>query len=401
MSRRLHLDILPPDPLLGLMQAFRADARKQKIDLGVGVYRNDQGITPVMHAVKLAEKQLLEKQRTKVYEGPSGNQAFCSSIASLVFGDQLDAYSERLCTATTPGGCGAIYLALQLMKRAINEPSVWVSDPTWPNHVGVARSLGMQVKTYSYAGCSQSGVDIESTLLDLADAKVGDVIIIQGPCHNPTGIDLNVQQWRDLANFVRSKGMIPLIDIAYHGLGTSLSRDLQGVLCALDILETACVAYSCSKNFGLYRERTGCLMVLIDENSNTLAVSSHINDIARGCYSMPPAHGAAIVQTILNSSELKSEWELELDQMRARIVGLRRSLSDRLNEVTQSEQFFALRSQNGMFSQIPLNAQDARTLINQYAIYLPSSGRLNVAGMDFEDVPRVSDAIGEFFIARR
>nr|WP_070959250.1 aromatic amino acid transaminase [Hyphomonas sp. Mor2] len=395
MPSSLTLDVLPSDPLLSLMAAFRMDERPDKVDLGVGVYRDEHGQTPIMRAVKRAEQELLISERTKVYEGPAGNQEFCEAIERLVFGSKRQSFENRTTTMTTPGGCGALFLALQLMKRSPQNARCWVSEPTWPNHIGMAQSLGLEIKTYRYAAGMTPVVHFEQMLDDLDAARAGDIIIVQGPCHNPTGIDLSPEQWVILADRLETKGVIPLIDIAYHGLGAGLDTDMDGVLAALDRLALACVSYSCSKNFGLYRERTGCLITICPNRSSHAAISSHLNDIARSCYSMPPAHGAAIVQTILSMNEFRKEWEIELSEMRGRISALRSNLALALTEVTGDRRFGAIEAQKGMFSQVPLNADHAAKLTADHAIYLPASGRINIAGMNADQVSQVAVQLGQ------
>jgi len=395
MSESINLDVLPPDPLLGLMTSFRKDARVGKVDLGVGVYRDAEGQTPIMKAVKRAEQELLISERTKVYEGPSGNRDFCAAVERLILGHKLSVFESRVASLATPGGCGAIYLALQLLKRANPKARVWVSDPTWPNHIGVSRSLELELKTYNYARGMMPSVQFETTLSDLKKVSSGDIIVIQGPCHNPTGVDLTRDQWACLADLLNERGGIPLIDIAYHGLGNGLEADIAGVLSALERLETACISYSCSKNFGLYRERTGCLLTLSPSQSSCSAMTSHLNDIARSCYSMPPAHGAAIVQTILSTIELRAEWEVELKQMRERITSLRSALATALVKVTGNKDFAAIALQKGMFSQLPLSGDQASRLIQEHAIYVPASGRLNIAGLNAASLEQTADRLGQ------
>ena len=398
LEKTMNLEMLPPDPLLGLMAEFRRDARPAKIDLGVGVYRDDDGHTPVMKAVKAAEARLIESEDTKVYEGPGGNREFCSSVEDLLFGSQRRTFEDRLVSLASPGGCGAIYLALQLLHRSNPNATVWVSQPTWPNHIGMARSLGMQVETYPYAQKLSSSPDIEQILIELDRAQSGDVIIVQGPCHNPTGVDLDLDHWTALGDLLNRKGVIPLIDVAYHGFGDGLGEDLNGVQAMLNSVPTACLSYSCSKNFGLYRERTGCLISISASSKVSEIAESHLWDVARACYSMPPAHGAAIVQTILNSPDLRTTWETELDQMRDRIKSLRKGLAESLTNATGDPALQVIQHQRGMFSQLPISAEHAKNLKQNEAIYLPASGRINIAGMNSKQIEFVSTAIANSLI---
>jgi len=395
MSIGFSLDLLPPDPLLGLMAMFRADTRPMKVDLGVGIYQNGDGLTPIMRAVKSAEKKLLVTEDTKAYEGPSGNLAYCKSVENLVFGSSWRSVKDRLGSLVTPGGCGAIFLALQLLKRRNPKSTLWASNPTWPNHIGVAQSLNLGVRRYSYVNDITGGIDFDGLCSDLEEAKYGDIIIIQGPCHNPTGRDLSVNEWKTVADILNRNGAIPLIDIAYHGLGAGLEEDISGVIAALDRLELACISYSCSKNFGLYRERTGCLIILSESTSSKDVLLSHLNDIARCCYSMPPAHGAAIVQTVLSSEELRADWELELVEMRARIQSLRSSLASALCNVTGLDAYQAIGREKGMFSQLPWSEAKSNQLIRDHAIYIPGSGRLNIAGLNEELINHVAHCLGQ------
>ncbi|MEM9881145.1 MAG: aromatic amino acid transaminase, partial [Pseudomonadota bacterium] len=348
-----------------------------------------------MRAVKAAERQLLASQTTKVYEGPAGNQTYCAAIADLVLGDKRNALQDRLAMVATPGGCGALYLALNLLKRGFTNAAVWVSDPTWPNHIGVAASLDMEVKSYAYGSGLDTQIDLDALLGSLSRAAPGDVLIVQGPCHNPTGIDLSSEQWAQLGAFLNDRGIIPLIDVAYHGLGSSLDEDRAGVIALLDQLETACLSYSCSKNFGLYRERTGCLLVMSETADQSAAAASHLHDIARACYSMPPAHGAAIVETILSNAQLRAQWESELSDMRARVTALRQQLATYLATFTDNAAFKAVAGHKGMFSMLPLTAAQTDMLMHSKGLYLPHSGRVNVAGLHSDAAEDVAKAIAE------
>jgi aspartate/tyrosine/aromatic aminotransferase len=394
MSHFTALSTLPPDALLGLMTAFRADPRKDKFDLGVGVYKDPDGETPILSAVKKAEARLIGAQATKVYEGPRGNTDFCAHVEDFVFGAEHPARAEgRTISFTAPGGCGALFQGISLMKRT-GTKRVWVSKPTWPNHPNVVKSLGLEVKDYAYA---RDGEFYRLGMMaDLSEAQPGDGVIIQGPCHNPTGIDPTLEDWKELGKLAREKELLVLLDVAYHGFAQSLERDMDGVRAFMDEAGEALVAYSCSKNFGLYRERTGCFLVLGETREGIEAVTTHIADNGRATWSMPPAHGAGIVATVLGDAELRAEWEAELNAMRTRMKGLREDLSDALVKATGSNALAALKHQNGMFSQLPVTAAQTVELREKHGVYMPSSGRINIAGLNPKDIPALSKILAGY-----
>ncbi|MCI4646100.1 MAG: aspartate/tyrosine/aromatic aminotransferase [Hyphomonadaceae bacterium] len=380
------LAISPPDPLLGIMSAFRADPRENKFDLGVGVYRDETGSTPVLEAVKTAERHITQRQATKAYEGPRGNAGFCEAIETLVFGAQSEARSEeRVVSVTSPGGCGAIFLAMTLAARTSPKGRIWVSDPSWPNHLKVAAAAGRTALGYPYMA-PDGTLDFPRMMDALRQATPGDIVIFQGPCHNPSGIDPSEEQWAYLGDFCERQGLFPLLDVAYHGFAHGLEEDMAGIRAFLAACRETMVAYSCSKNFGLYRERTGCFLVQTEAPRDAQAVASHLADIARAVYSMPPAHGAAIVETILASEELTALWHKELTSMRSRIRDLRRNLADALKSATGMDGFEALANQTGMFSLLPLQGPITDMLRVQSAVYLPASGRINIAGLTQEGI---------------
>ena len=383
----------PADALLGLMAAFRADPREAKIDLGVGIYRDEAGETPIMAAVRQAEERLLTSETTKAYEGPQGNTDFCAAIEEMVLGAQSTARADgRVVSFATPGGCGALFVAIMFAGRISAEGRIWASDPTWPNHVNLVHATGRELKSYSYVDPEAGTVDFPAMMDDLREARPGDVVLLQGPCHNPTGIDLTPEQWAYLGDFCANQLLMPLVDVAYHGFGEGLEADIAGVRALLEVVPEAMVAYSCSKNFGLYRERTGCLMLQAGAPRDVAAGATHLADIARAAYSMPPSHGAAIVATILGDDALAQAWRDELEAMRNRMQSLRSGLAAALAEGTGRDDFSALTRQKGMFSQLPLAPQITELVRLQQAVYLPASGRINIAGL-------TSDTLGE--VARR
>lgn len=390
----------PPDPLLGISAAFKADPRAEKLDLGVGIYRNDAGETPVLAAVKAAEEKLIGSQTTKAYEGPRGNAGFCEAIEALVFGEASDARSDgRVTSFVSPGGCGAIFLGMSLAARVSPEGRVWISDPSWPNHINVARAAGREVLGYPYVDPATGGVAFAQMMDGLRQARPGDIVIIQGPCHNPTGIDLSQEEWAYMGDFCRRQLLLPLLDIAYHGFGAGLEGDMVGVRAFLDAAPEAMIAYSCSKNFGLYRERAGCFLLQSGDARGGASASSHIAEIARAVYSMPPAHGAAIVETILDDTALTKQWQDELDSMRTRMVSLRESLADALNAATESNAFSPLARQSGMFSVLPLQGPVTDLIRAQQAVYMPGSGRINIAGLSEATIPVLAQRLAPYLQA--
>ncbi len=391
MSMFLPLPALPPDPLLGLMSAFRADTRPEKFDLGIGVYKDENGRTPVFSAVRKAEARLLAAQDTKVYEGPRGNPDFCSHIERLVLGEDHPALEEgRVMSSAAPGGCGALFLAVGLMRR-LGVRHVWVSDPTWPNHAKVVRSLGLETRDYAYV--RGGAFDRDAALSSLAAASPGEGIIIQGPCHNPTGADPSVADWRELGKLCRERRLVCLLDIAYHGFAVGLEPDVEGVRAFIEEAGEALVAYSCSKNFGLYRERTGCFLAIGQSTDGIGAAATHVADMGRASWSMPPAHGAGIVATILDDPGLRHEWQTELTAMRERMVNLRCQLADALQQASGNTGLGVLKNQNGMFSQLPLTPEHVRYLRESAGIYMPASGRINIAGIHPSDIGRLSELL--------
>lgn len=383
----------PADPLLGLMADYRADPRSEKIDLGVGVYRDETGATPLMDAVARAEARLAAQNTSKVYEGPRGNLAYCAHIEDLIIGQSLSTMADRVISFATPGGCGALSIAMGLIARTADTPTLWISAPTWPNHPKVAAAVGLATQSYRYYTPATGRVSAPAMMQDLANAKPGDAVLIQGPCHNPTGADLPLKAWEALGDLCAERQLIPLIDIAYHGLASSLDEDMQGVRALIARAPQALVCYSCSKNFGLYRERAGALVIIANAASNTAAIASHASDLARTSYSMPPAHGPALVAAILDDPDLTQSWHDELATMRERITTLRTGLVAALSTAMGTDQFAAIGDQNGMFSQLQLPDGATDRLRAEQGIYLPSSGRINVAGLHPDQLTRFAEAV--------
>ena len=379
------LAVQPADALLALIGAFRSDLRADKIDVGVGVYRDLEGRTPVLRAVKEAERRLVESQPSKGYLGPEGDVGYFDALKPIIFGE-FD-FDERLSGLQTPGGTGALRLAAELIARARPGARIWVGNPTWPNHPPILKAAGLVVADYEHFDVVTQTLTIDRMLDALSDAAPGDVALLHGCCHNPTGADLGVDQWTAVATLLRDRGVLPLIDLAYQGLGTGLEEDALGTRIMLDIVGEGLVAHSCDKNFGLYRERIGALYALSESSEQSNIVQSNLLSLTRANWSMPPDHGAAIVRVILEDAALNADWRTELAEMRDRIQQIRDLLA-------QADPALApLANQRGMFSTLPLSVGDVARLREMHGIYMPSSGRINVAGLTPETVVPFVDAL--------
>ena len=385
----------PPDALLGVLAAFNADTAPGKIDLGVGVYRDASGVTPVMAAVRKAESEVLARQSTKAYVGAGGNRPFAAFIEELTLGSSHPARTAgRLATLQTPGGCGALRLAAELIVRIERASRVSVSDPTWPNHVPLISGAGLPFEVYPYYDAASGTISFEAMLATLERLPAGSVVLLQASCHNPTGADLDEAQWRTLAALLARKGLMPLIDLAYQGLGDGLDRDAFAVRLLAEQLPELLVAISCSKNFGLYRERVGAVMALAPTAAAATVVMGHLQSLARRMYSMPPDHGAAIVATIAATPALKTEWLAELNAMRARVIGLREPLAAALRQTTGSNRFDFVGRQRGMFSLLGLDATQVAALKERHHVYVAPDSRMNVAGLAESQIERLAEALG-------
>ena len=388
------LQALPSDPILGLMAAYRTDTNPKKIDLGVGVYKDADGNTPVMTAVKKAEALILEEQASKTYIGPTGAAEFNDAIAELVFGKPLlESLSKRRVTVQAPGGCGGLRLAAEFIYKANADATVWVSDPTWANHVPLLGSAGLKIEQYPYYDYSTHTVRFDEMLACLSKIPAGDLVLIHGCCHNPCGADLSHEQWQQIKDVALKQGFTVFIDLAYQGLGDGLEEDVYGVRLLAEALPELIVVSSCSKNYGLYRERTGAL-TLISENDNAAAIATTLIAAgARAMYSMPPDHGAAIVATIMTRPELSSEWDAELTAMRNRINGLRSQLVAQINTAGVDTDFSLIEREKGMFSFLGTNVEQVQKLVNDYSIYLVNSSRINVAGINDSNIEYLANSL--------
>jgi aspartate/tyrosine/aromatic aminotransferase len=389
-----HLEIAPPDPILGLEEAFKRDPNPAKINLAAGVYRDETGNTPVFRAVKRAEADILETEISKTYLGMAGLPEFTAAVQQLVFGAGHPILAEkRATTVQTPGGTAALRVAGDFIKRANPNARIWVSSPTWPNHPPLFCAAGLNVETYPYFDPASNCVDFDAMRAGLERVGQGDVVLLHGSCHNPTGADLAPGQWQHVAALLERKGVVPLIDFAYQGFGRGLGEDAQGVRILLDRLPESMIATSYSKNFGLYNERTGALTIVSRSQAVADAALSQVKIAIRQNYSNPPAHGAQIVATILKSPQLTAEWELELDAIRKRIRELRRLFVEGLHARGVDRDFSCLEDQNGMFSYTGLTKDQVGRLKTDHSIYIVDSGRINVAGLTTKNLPVVCEAI--------
>ncbi len=383
----------PKDKILEIMTLFKADPRENKVDLGVGVYRNAEGVTPIMRAIKSAEQKLWETESTKAYTGLAGDPAYADAMRDLILGDAVPA--ARVAAAATPGGTGAVRQAFELIKMENPTATVWYSDPTWPNHISILKHLGMNAKTYRYFDDETRAVDFGAMMEDLAQIHHGDIVLLHGCCHNPTGANLNLTEWRAVAELLVAKGATPMIDIAYQGFGDGLEADAQGTrLIAANCPETL-IAASCSKNFGIYRERTGLLMAVAPEDGDKPIAQGTLNHLNRQNYSFPPDHGARLVTMILTDEALRADWAAELEEMRLGMLALREQLAEELRTRTGSDRFGFIAQHRGMFSRLGASPELVTKMREDHAIYMIGDSRLNIAGLNAETVPILANAIAE------
>ncbi len=385
---------MPPDAILGLMEAFRADPRDHKIDLGVGVYKDDRGETPVLRAVKQAEERLLARESTKSYVGPAGAEGTNARLQSLLFGDALSTrIDERMGVFQTPGGCGALRVAAEFVLRCKPDAVIHVPDPTWANHVPLLGDAGVEIREYPYFDRETSGLRFDAMAEHLGGLGPGDLVLLHGCCHNPCGADLDSGQWQSVLELAQQRGFTPFVDLAYQGFGDGLEEDAFGIRLLAAGLPELIVASSCSKNFGLYRERTGAIALLSGDGRTASTARSQLLNVVRGIYSMPPSHGGAIVEEILGDESLRRDWKQELDAMRDRINGLRSLLVERFDARGDGGRFGFIERQRGMFSFLGIDPGQVKALREEHAIYMIDSSRINVAGASRENVDRLCDAV--------
>jgi aspartate aminotransferase len=395
------LDRLSPDPILGLMAAFRADTNPRKVDLGVGVYRDDRGDTPVLRAVRQAEEAVLARQTTKSYVAPAGNPGFNQEMERLVLGDDHPALmAGRVRTIQAPGGCGALRLGAELIRASSPDSVVHVSTPTWANHVPLLSGCGVKLERYPYYDPATGGVKFDAMRAALERLPARAVVLLHASCHNPTGADLSEGQWRELLELFKRRKLLPFIDIAYQGLGSGVAEDAFGIRLFCAELPEVAVAASCSKNFGLYRERTGALHVINESTAAADAVLSQLVRIARSLYSMPPDHGAAIVQEILATSALRELWVDEVAGMRERIQGLRQETVKHLAIACPQRDFGFIAAQRGMFSYLGVDTEQVRELRTNHHVYMTDDSRINVAGLRLDNLEYFAQAVAQVLRAR-
>jgi aspartate/tyrosine/aromatic aminotransferase len=386
----------PPDAILGLTDAFRNDPNPRKINLGVGVYKDSQGRTPILRSVKRAEERLLTSETTKSYLAIDGSPLYARAVQDLLFGAGYEVGSSgRVVTVQAPGGTGALRVAADFIAKMTPAARVWLSDPTWPNHPSVFRAAGLGVATYPYFRASTNSVDFEAMLAAIQHIPAGDVLLLHGCCHNPTGVDLSPAQWRQVADVVAERKLLPLIDFAYQGFAHGLREDAAGLLTMYRPGCELLIASSFSKNFGLYNERVGALTVAAATSQAAQSALSHIKQAIRANYSNPPAHGAAIVATVLGDSGLRDEWEGEVAAMRDRINTMRHLFVETLNEKGARRDFSFIARQRGMFSFSGLTPEQVKALRDRYSIYIVGSGRISVAGMTEGNMDYLCDAIAD------
>lgn len=392
----MHFDAIgrvPGDPILGLMEAYAQDSNPRKFDLGVGVYKDAQGLTPIPEAVKIAEARLVESQDTKTYIGGHGNPLFGKVINELVLGADSALIAQQRAGATqTPGGTGALRLAADFIAQCLPGKGVWLSNPTWPIHETIFAAAGVKISYYPYVG-SDNRLDVDAMLAVLNEVPKGDVVLLHACCHNPTGFDLSHDDWHRVLDVVRSRNLLPLIDFAYQGFGDGLEQDAWSTRLFAAELPELLITSSCSKNFGLYRDRTGALIVCAKTADKLIDIRSQLAHIARNLWSTPPDHGAAVVATILADPELKRRWADEVEAMRLRIAQLRSGLVEALEPHGLRERFAHIGVQRGMFSYTGLSPEQVKNLREHHSVYMVSSGRANVAGIDATRLDLLAEAI--------
>ena len=379
--------------ILQLLQDFAIDPRENKIDLGIGVYKDESGITPVLKSVKKAEAIILEQQKTKAYIGLAGDPIFCDLASELVIGDVVD--RKRINAIQTPGGSTALRVLYDLVSDVSPNSTIWLPAPTWDNHAPTIKAAGLKANYYRYFNPQKQKIDFDLTVEDLRNIPAGDIVLIHGCCHNPTGVNFSDAQWDSISELALDKGFLPLVDIAYQGFGIGLNEDAYGVRKLLSVLPELLIASSSSNNFAIYRDRAGVAITLSKNETVSKALGGKLKNLAGTNYSMPPDHGAAVVRTILSDSELKTSWLSELDEMRERVHMIRRDLSLELRNQTNSSRFDFLAEQAGMFSLIGLTKDEILRLKDEKAIYIVDDGRINIAGLRSQDITKFAGAVRE------
>ena len=386
----------PADPLFGLNDAFKADKRSNKVNLGIGVYKDESGTTPILSVVKQAEARLLDNEKSKVYLGIEGEVTYNAGVQKLLFTKNSELLSnKRAATVQAPGGTGALRLGAEFLVRQTNSKTIWVSNPTWANHNNIFTTAGLEIKQYCYYNSDTHNLNFDAMVTDLSSAQAGDIVLLHGCCHNPTGIDLNQEQWNEIGELCVEKQLVPFFDFAYQGFGLGTEEDAQGLRIVAAQVPELLIANSFSKNFGLYNERIGALTLVADTENTVQKSYSQVKRIVRAMYSNPPAHGALIVSTILNDDELTLQWQAELKQMRERIAEMRQLFVDTLKAEGVKQDFSFISGQRGMFSFSGLNKVQVEKLKADFGVYIVDSGRISVAGMTKHNIPVICKAIAQ------
>lgn len=382
-----QLQPVATDPILGLMAAYKEDPNPNKVDLGVGVYKDEQGHTAVLKCVKEAEALRLKQEDSKTYIGMAGDLGFNSHIEKLAFGKAHKVLlANRVTTAHTPGGTGALRVAAEFIKKANPNATIWVTSPTWANHISMFKAAGLNVKEYTYYDYGTKGLNEEAMFADLATVPAGDVVLVHACCHNPSGMDLTFAQWQRFTDVAKERGFTPLVDMAYQGFGSGLDEDAKGLRYLADHVEEMILCSSCSKNFGLYRERIGAVSIVAADSKVADVAKVNLLSVVRSIYSMPPAHGAIIVANILDSNELTSLWHEELAEMRNRINSYRQLIIDKLAGEGVQQDFSFITRQHGMFSFLGINKEQISRLRNEFSVYMVDSSRVSIAGLNHSNI---------------
>ena len=389
-----NMPLLPADPILGLTIACRADTNPNKVDLGVGVFKNEDGNTPILAAVKAAEQQYDAAESSKAYLPPPGTDNYIALVNQLIFGaEHAILKSGRVATIQGTGGCGSLRVAAEVIKRARDNAKIWISDPSWPNHASLLGNSGLELAYYPYYDKQTNQLQFDQMMAALEQTGPGDVVLVHACCHNPSGADLSLAQWQALTELALERGFVPFIDMAYQGFGDDLDTDPQGIRYMAEKLPELVVANSFSKNFGLYRERVGSISIIVENPQQADVLRGQMLSVARAIYSMPPSHGAAIVETILSNPVLEQQWRDELNEMRGRILHLRQSLVQAIANEGCERDFSFIERQKGMFSFIGLSPEQVETLKSTYSIYMVASSRINICGLSNKNLGYVARAI--------
>ena len=389
------LRAVPADPILNLSVLYRQDTNPNKVDLGVGVYKDEAGHTAIMEAVSRAQERILAEENTKAYVGIAGSKKFCDLLAQVTLGAEHSVLTDdRIAVAQTPGGSGALRVLAEFLNVAKPGATVWVGNPTWANHIPIMQSAGLEIKQFPYYDRAKKSVDFEAMMAILTtDTQAGDIVLLHGCCHNPSGADLSLDQWQATADLMKAKGLLPFVDIAYQGLGEGMDEDAAGLRLMAGSVPEMVIASSCSKNFGLYRERTGAAIIISASTEQASAAQSQMNGVIRANYSMPPSHGALAAETILADPKLKQMWRDELKTMRKRIKDLRSQLVDAIKAEGVEQDFSFIEHQKGMFSFLGITAEQVDKLVNEHSVYLVGSSRINLAGLNQRNIAYVAKAI--------